>query len=248
MRTWDVPGPSTVAPGISLGVLGLSGQLLCWDKGYDHSPKLPCLGEAMGAPLCQRFPCTKCPGEKTFKMSSPGFGPLDHPTECHVCSVPWTLPGMVTSPLPWAVPMLSHSSSEGIFPNLHPEPSLVQFETVSPLTDRWCLQSTGVCCLQESQMCFSLPRKTLDCTEQSQEVSCYKFLDLMGRWRHLDGCPDTGTACSEQVGGHVRCLLRGFTQEPPWKPAIGKMTVCQGGHFTNCLFKFVIDEVLAFLP
>lgn len=26
------------------------------------------------------------------------------------------------------------------------------------------------------------------------------------------------------------------------------MIVCQGGHFTNWLFKMVIDEVLAFLP
>lgn len=79
-------------------------------------------------------------------------------------------------------------------------------------------------------------------------MNCHKFLDLMGRWRHLDGCPDTGTARSEQVGGHGRCLLRGFTQEEPWKPGSGKITVCQGGHFTTWLFKAVLDVGLAFLP
>lgn len=55
-----------------------------------------------------------------------------------------------------------------------------------------------------------------------------------------------------QAQGHH---ARGWPREvfAPWiftgtAPGSGKTTVCQGEHFTNCLFKLVVDEVLAFLP
>ena len=76
--------------------------------------------------------------EKTSKTTKSNRQPITTTPAKPCPEVPylcifWTPPGMVTPPLPWAlpVPLPDHSLNKEVFPNIQSEPPLVQLETIS---------------------------------------------------------------------------------------------------------------------